>query len=81
MTNHLAPYQLNKLLEPVLPASTSRVVQVSAGLYVKAQVDPDRTPEGLDFHLRKEQPLGPEATDKDLARRLWDQAATYTGVD
>jgi NAD(P)-dependent dehydrogenase (short-subunit alcohol dehydrogenase family) len=50
VTNHLAPFLLNHALEPVLLASGSRVVQVSAGLYVKGRVDIDRTPHGLDFH-------------------------------
>ena len=44
--NHLAPFQLNLALEQRL----RRVVQVSAGLYVKGRVDPDRTPRGADFH-------------------------------
>ncbi|MFG3704632.1 SDR family NAD(P)-dependent oxidoreductase [Micromonospora sp. NPDC047670] len=44
--NHLAPFLLNHLLEERL----RRVVQVSAGLYVKGRVDPDRTPRGADFH-------------------------------
>lgn len=44
--NHLAPFQLNLALESRL----SRVVQVSAGLYVKGRVDLDRTPYGKDFH-------------------------------
>jgi NAD(P)-dependent dehydrogenase (short-subunit alcohol dehydrogenase family) len=44
--NHLAPFQLNLALEPRL----RRVVQVSAGLYVKGRVDPERTPWGKDFH-------------------------------
>jgi NAD(P)-dependent dehydrogenase (short-subunit alcohol dehydrogenase family) len=44
--NHLAPFQLNLALESRL----RRVVQVSAGLYVKGRVDPDRTPYGTDFH-------------------------------
>lgn len=44
--NHLAPYQLNVALESRL----RRVVQVSAGLYVKGRVDPARTPWGKDFH-------------------------------
>ncbi|HEX6351860.1 SDR family NAD(P)-dependent oxidoreductase [Actinophytocola sp.] len=44
--NHLAPFQLNMALAPKL----RRVVQVSAGLYVKGRVDPDRTPWGKDFH-------------------------------
>lgn len=42
--NHLAPFMLNHLLSP------ARVVQVSAGLYIKGKVDPDRTPSGADFH-------------------------------
>jgi NAD(P)-dependent dehydrogenase (short-subunit alcohol dehydrogenase family) len=44
--NHLAPFQLNLALESRL----HRVVQVSARLYVKGRVDPDRTPAGADFH-------------------------------
>ncbi|MEU5529643.1 SDR family NAD(P)-dependent oxidoreductase [Micromonospora chersina] len=44
--NHLAPFLLNHLLEKRL----RRVVQVSAGLYVKGRVDPNRTPWGEDFH-------------------------------
>ncbi|MGW2312713.1 SDR family NAD(P)-dependent oxidoreductase [Actinomadura luteofluorescens] len=45
-TNHLAPFLLNRLLEERL----RRVVQVSAALYAAGSVDPDRTPEGRDFH-------------------------------
>lgn len=48
--NHLAPFALNMLLEPLLVASRARVVQVTAGLYVKAVVDLERTPRGEDFH-------------------------------
>lgn len=44
--NHLAPFQLNLALQDRL----RRVVQVSAGLYVKGRVDLDRTPYGKDFH-------------------------------
>ncbi len=44
--NHLAPFQLNLALED----RVRRVVQVSAGLYVKGCVDLDRTPYGKDFH-------------------------------
>ena len=47
--NHLAPFLLNHLLEPALHQG-SRVVQVSAGLYVKGKVDTERTPTGDDFH-------------------------------
>ncbi|MBA9006263.1 SDR family NAD(P)-dependent oxidoreductase [Thermomonospora cellulosilytica] len=50
VTNHLAPFLLNLELEDLLTASAARVVQVSAGLYVKGKADPDRTPTGLDFH-------------------------------
>jgi NAD(P)-dependent dehydrogenase (short-subunit alcohol dehydrogenase family) len=45
-TNHLAPFLLNHRLEERI----RRVVQVSAGLYVKGVVDPERTPVGADFH-------------------------------
>jgi NAD(P)-dependent dehydrogenase (short-subunit alcohol dehydrogenase family) len=43
--NHLAPFQLNLALESRL----RRVVQVSAGLYVKGRVDLESTPYGRDF--------------------------------
>jgi NAD(P)-dependent dehydrogenase (short-subunit alcohol dehydrogenase family) len=49
-TNHLAPFLLNHELEPLLVAAGARVVQVSAGLYVKGRADSARTPTGLDFH-------------------------------
>ncbi|MBS2014888.1 MAG: SDR family NAD(P)-dependent oxidoreductase [Deltaproteobacteria bacterium] len=48
--NHLAPFLLDHLLEPRLFASRARVVQVSAGLYVKGRLDLARTPTGEDFH-------------------------------
>lgn len=48
--NHLAPFVLNRVLEPTLITSHTRVVQVSAGLYVKGKPDPERTPVGDDFH-------------------------------
>lgn len=44
--NHLAPFQLNLALEP----SLRRVIQVSAGLHVKGEVDPEITPWGKNFH-------------------------------
>jgi NAD(P)-dependent dehydrogenase (short-subunit alcohol dehydrogenase family) len=44
--NHLAPFQLNLALEPRL----RRVIQVSAGLHVKGEVDPEVTPWGRNFH-------------------------------
>ncbi|WP_222109282.1 SDR family NAD(P)-dependent oxidoreductase [Streptomyces cupreus] len=50
VTNHLAPFVLNHLLEPRLVSSRARVVQVSAGLYTKGHVDLERTPTGADFH-------------------------------
>lgn len=50
VVNHLAPFALNLALEPALSASRARVVQVSAGLYVKGRVDLERTPRGDDFH-------------------------------
>jgi len=50
VTNHLAPFLLNLELEPLLLKSKTRVVQVSAGLYVKGVAHPDRTPGGLHFH-------------------------------
>ncbi|WP_431899509.1 SDR family NAD(P)-dependent oxidoreductase [Nonomuraea sp. bgisy101] len=44
--NHLAPFLLNHLLEDRL----GRVVQVSAGLYVKGRAEVGRTSVGADFH-------------------------------
>ncbi|UKY48142.1 SDR family NAD(P)-dependent oxidoreductase [Streptomyces inhibens] len=48
--NHLAPFLLNHLLEERLLANRTRVVQVSAGLYIKGRLDLNRTPVGADFH-------------------------------
>lgn len=48
--NHVAPFLLNRLLEERLVESRARVVQVSAGLYVKGRLDLERTPNGADFH-------------------------------
>lgn len=44
--NHLAPFQLNLALESRL----HRVIQVSAGLHIKGEVDPETTPWGKNFH-------------------------------
>lgn len=49
VVNHLAPFLLNRLLETRLALARARVVQVSAGIYVKGKVDPARTPRGDDF--------------------------------
>jgi len=59
VVNHLAPFLLNHLLSPKLVASRARVVQVSAGLYVKGRPDPAKTPTGEDFH-----PIGTYPTTK-----------------
>jgi len=48
--NHLAPYQLNLLLEDRLKEGGARVVHVNAGLYVKGKVDPEVTATGGNFH-------------------------------
>lgn len=48
--NHLAPFVLNERLLPGLRrAGSGRIVQVTAGLYVKGQVDLERTPTGQNF--------------------------------
>src|SRR5262249_8305093 len=47
--NHLAPFLLNHLLARGL-GKGGRIVQVSAGLYIKGKVDLERTPRGDDFH-------------------------------
>jgi NAD(P)-dependent dehydrogenase (short-subunit alcohol dehydrogenase family) len=49
VVNHLAPFVLNRRLERRLAESHARVVQVSAGIYVKGKVDLARTPTGEDF--------------------------------
>lgn len=49
VVNHLAPFLLNRRLERKLAESRARVVQVSAGIYVKGKVDLARTPTGEDF--------------------------------
>ncbi|NVB80039.1 MAG: SDR family NAD(P)-dependent oxidoreductase [Kofleriaceae bacterium] len=49
--NHLAPAILNERLRPLLAASApARVIQVSAGLYIKGRVDLERDPGGDSFH-------------------------------
>ncbi|GAA0421847.1 SDR family NAD(P)-dependent oxidoreductase [Streptomyces luteireticuli] len=48
--NHLAPFLLNHLLEERLVADRTRIVQLTAGLYAKGQLDLRRTPTGADFH-------------------------------
>ncbi len=48
--NHLAPFGLNLLLEPLLVSSRTHVVQVSAGLYGLGRVELAKTPYGDDFH-------------------------------
>lgn len=47
--NHLAPFLLNSLLEDRLAAAGARVVQVTAGLYVKGRAQVGRTATGEDF--------------------------------
>jgi len=49
VVNHLAPFMLNRRLESKLAQSNARIVQVSAGIYVKGKVDLARTPTGEDF--------------------------------
>lgn len=49
-TNHLAPFVLNRALRARLVESApARIVQVSAGLYVKGRVDLENGPVGLPF--------------------------------
>ncbi|MGY1617935.1 SDR family NAD(P)-dependent oxidoreductase [Geodermatophilus sp. SYSU D00691] len=47
--NHLAPFLLNALLEERLARSGARVVQVSAGIYVKGRAEPGVTAVGGRF--------------------------------
>ncbi len=80
--NHLAPFLLNHLLERALVRG-GRIVQVSAGLYVKGKVDPDRTRTGEDFHA-----IRTYATTKlcnllllgRFARRLGEHGVTINAV-
>jgi NAD(P)-dependent dehydrogenase (short-subunit alcohol dehydrogenase family) len=46
--NHLAPFALNHLLRPAIREG-GRIVQVSAGLYIKGRIDRGRTARGEDF--------------------------------
>ncbi|MFO0577063.1 MAG: SDR family NAD(P)-dependent oxidoreductase [Polyangia bacterium] len=49
-TNHLAPFVLNHALrERLIASAPARIVQVSAGLYVKGRVDLMQGPQGLPF--------------------------------
>lgn len=48
--NHLAPFVLNASLRPRLVASRARIVQVSAGLYLKGTIDVENGPFGVPFH-------------------------------
>lgn len=50
IVNHLAPFALNLLLEPLLVSSRTHVVQVTAGLYGLGRVVLAKTPYGEDFH-------------------------------
>jgi NAD(P)-dependent dehydrogenase (short-subunit alcohol dehydrogenase family) len=77
--NHLAPFQLNLALED----RVRRVVQVSAGLYVKGQVDPARTPAGADFHRMRtycDTKLANLLVLPLFARRWQDAGATIDAV-
>lgn len=66
-TNHLAPFVLNRILRQRLVASApSRVVQVSAGLALGANVDLEGDPVGARF-----EPMSTYATTK-----LWNLLAT-----
>jgi NAD(P)-dependent dehydrogenase (short-subunit alcohol dehydrogenase family) len=81
--NHLAPFVLNQLLGDRLRQGRARVVQVSAGLYVRGRVDLERTPTGDDFTL-----FGTYATSKlcnliatlELASRLEADGVTVNAV-
>ncbi|WP_460305070.1 SDR family NAD(P)-dependent oxidoreductase [Actinocorallia aurea] len=82
-TNHLAPFLLNHLLEDLLKANGARVVQVTAGLYPKGRVDPERTPQGLDFHPIRtyaDTKLANLMTVPLFAERWQDAGVTITAV-
>lgn len=69
--NHLAPFLLDHLLAPAMERG-GRVVQVSAGLYIKGKVDPERTPRGDDFH-----PIRTYATTKLCNLLLLERRAAF----
>lgn len=49
-TNHLAPFVLNRALrERLIASAPARIVQVSAGLYIKGRVELEQGPKGLPF--------------------------------
>lgn len=51
MVNYLAPFILCKqLLNALQVNAPSRIVNINAGLYVKGNFDPEKTPIGSDFH-------------------------------
>lgn len=53
VTNHLAPFLLNLLLEDLYTKNRSRIVQVTAGLYVAGMKEIEPTPTGENFSLLK----------------------------
>jgi NAD(P)-dependent dehydrogenase (short-subunit alcohol dehydrogenase family) len=83
-TNHLAPFVINEALRARLVESApSRVVQVSAGLYIKGRVDLEKGPYGLPFG-----PFGTYGSSKlwnllatlELARELEGEGVTVNAV-
>lgn len=54
MVNHIAPMMLSLGLKNLLISNgPSRIVNVNAGLYLKGNFHPEKTPTGVDFHKIK----------------------------
>ncbi|MCU0846133.1 MAG: SDR family NAD(P)-dependent oxidoreductase [Spirochaetes bacterium] len=53
VTNHLAPFILNRRLEDLFTANRARVVQISAGLYIAGKRDCAATASGDNYSLMK----------------------------
>jgi NAD(P)-dependent dehydrogenase (short-subunit alcohol dehydrogenase family) len=82
-TNHLSPFLLNRLLRERLLSSGARVVQVTAGLYIKGKVDLDADPTGARFGRFSAYPatkLWNLLATLELARGLRGQGVTVNAV-
>ncbi len=53
VTNHLAPFVMNALLETMFRQNRTRIVQVSAGLYVAGMRDCEAAASGSNFSLMR----------------------------
>jgi NAD(P)-dependent dehydrogenase (short-subunit alcohol dehydrogenase family) len=84
MVNHLAPFLLtNLLLERLQASRPARIVNINAGLYVKGQLDLEKTPYGHDFHSLKSYAntkLANVLFTQELARRLEGSGVTVNAI-